>query len=180
MNDRIKKNIYIGIWIFVLILFQTSICHYWEIGGIYPNLMFVFAICLAVLERDFVYCLTVPIISAVLIDCMEGNIFFYNTLFFSVSALVCYAIGERFFKERIAFAVVIVFILTFISEFIYMFFAKNSFFDVDISGGMHNVILPLSVYNTAMTFVIYPLCRLTLYRKTMPKLIKKVKIRRKY
>jgi rod shape-determining protein MreD len=175
--SRLRKNIYIGIWIFLLVIFQTSVCCYWDIAGIYPNIIFVFVICFAVLEKSFAYCVSVPIICGFIIDSLCGYTMLYGVLFFSMSSLICYAVGEHFFKEKLVFAVPAVFVLTFASEFIYMIISGKISASYEIVNGVRNVILPLAAYNTVMTFVIYPLCRLSIYKKIRPKLIKKVRKR---
>lgn len=159
----------------MLAVFQTSVCAYWDIAGVRPNIVFVFVICYAVLEESFACCTAVPLICGVVMDALCGNTMFYNALSLSVSSLICYSFGEHFFKEKIIFAIPMVFVFTFISEFMYMIFAA------DINGallsGIRHVILPLSIYNMIMTLVIYPLCKLTLFKKNSPDLSKKIRKR---
>lgn len=174
-NSNLKKNIYIFIWAVILIIFQTSICEYWSIKGIHPNVLFTFVICLAVLEKNFTYCAAVPVILGIVIDTLCGNTIFYSMISFSISALICYEIGEHFFKEKFVFALPLVFIFTFITEFLFMILSVGITDYEYIISGIVNVIIPVSVYNTVMALIIYPLCKFTLYKKARRELVKKVK-----
>lgn len=174
-NSNLKKNIYIFIWSAVLIIFQTSVCAYWDINRICPNILFVFIICFAVLEKSFAYCTAVPVILGIVIDTLYGNTIFYSVMSFSISALICYAAGEHFFKEKLLFALPSVFIFSFISEFLFMLLSVGITSYDGIMRNITRVIAPVSLYNMAVTLAIYPLCKFTLYKKVRKELIKKVK-----
>ena len=174
-TGNLKKNIYIGIWIFILVIFRTSVCVYWDIKGVSPDILFVFVICFAVLEKSFSYCVAVPVVCGFIMDTLAGRTMFLSVLLFSLSALITYAAGEHFFKEKIAFAMPCVFVFTFISEFLLMLLSMGT--GADMVREIKSVILPAALYNTAMTAVIYPMCKFTLCKKVRRELIKKVRKR---
>lgn len=159
-----QKNLKLAVWVFALLIFQTVICRYIAVGGIIPDVVFVFVISFVVLEKKYSYCLAMALICGFFTDVLGGRGFGVNILAYACSALLCYAVGEHFFKEKLIFAVPMVFCMTFLCELLFFvfnikLFAASGFWNITKS-----VILPMAVYNTVATLAVYPLAKRTLYK----------------
>lgn len=146
-----------------MVVFQTSVCKYIAFGGIKPDVVFVFVISFVVLEKKFSYCLSIAVICGFLIDILGGRGFGMDILSYTYSALICYAIGTHFFKERLLFAVPMVFLATFICEMVFFGLNIRDFYATPLIEAIKIIILPTTIYNTLMTFVIYPLVKKNIY-----------------
>lgn len=162
-SDSLQKNIKIILWIIAVIVFQTVICGYIAVDGIIPDIVFVFTIAFVVLEEKFSYCAVMPILCGFLVDMMSARGFGINIICYTYSALLCYAVGEHFFKQKLWFAVPMVLIGTFICESMYFILNFSDFNVRLIANAIKEVIIPVTIYNTFMTFVIYPLLKKTIY-----------------
>lgn len=163
-SDTVQKNFKLTVWVIILLIFQTVICRYIAVGGIIPDVVFVFAISFVVLEKKYSYCLAVALICGFFADILGGRGFGVNILSYTYSALLCYAVGEHFFKEKLVFAVPMVFCMTFLCELMFFVFNIKMF---AASGFWHitkTVILPSALYNTVITIAVYPLAKRTLYK----------------
>lgn len=163
-SDTAWKNIKLFVWIFLLVIFQTVMSRYIAIKGIIPDVVFVFIISFVVLEKKFSYCLSVSLICGLLIDLLSSRGIGANIIAYSYSALVCYAIGEHFFKERLLFAVPMVFIMTYLGELVFYVLNYSVFKGIGIFELSELIIVPTTLYNAVITFIIYPLVKKTVYK----------------
>lgn len=162
-SDTVVKNFKLAVWIILLIIFQTVICKYIAVDGIIPDLMFVFIVSFVVLEEKFAYCVAIPVICGFLIDVLSRRAFGTGVLSYTYTALLCYALGEHFFKEKLWFAVPMIFLATFASESVFFLFSVSAFKISMIFEALKEVVLPTAIYNTAVTFLIYPILKKTIY-----------------
>jgi rod shape-determining protein MreD len=158
------KQLKLGVWIVLLLLFQTTISRYISVGGIFPDVTFVFIICFAVLEEKFSYNIIIPVVCGALIDLLGDRAFGINVVAYSCSALICYGIGEQFFKQKLGFALPMVFVFSLLCESLFFLLHFAVLKEVSFVSSFVSVILPMSVYNAVVTLVIYPLLKLTVYR----------------
>jgi len=163
-NDTLEKNFKLTAWIVLLMIFQTVISKYIAFDGIIPDVVFVFIISFVVLEKKFSYCLGVAVICGVLTDILSSRGLGPNAISYTYSALICYAIGEHFFKERLLFAVPMVFVMTMLGETVFYFINYASLKDAAFVDLLKLIILPTTIYNAAITLIIYPLVKKTIYK----------------
>ncbi|MCX7714707.1 MAG: rod shape-determining protein MreD [Clostridia bacterium] len=159
-----NRNLKLGIWIVLIVIFQTTLCRYISVKGIFPDIVFVFVVCFAIMEEKFSYSTVIPIICGLLIDFLGRRTLGVNVIIYSYSSLFCFGLGEHFFKEKLSFALPMVFLLSFLCEFVFFVLRFYIAHEASIFEAVKVIIFPFAVYNTLITFIIYPLIKLTLYR----------------
>lgn len=160
--DKVKLFVIIAL----ITLIEAVFSVYIKIGGIMPDLLFVFVLCYAVERYSISSTITISVICGVLADCLVGRIFGNYLAIFSISAIMMWLIKDNILKNSL--------IVSFILIFVFGILAKSMYFLSNISVlkeagylySLFRIILPETIYNTVISFVMIPLLRLTLKKRS--------------
>lgn len=162
-----KKNIILSVWAFFLIIFETVLCRYIGINGAYPEIVFAFVICVAVLDNDLTAVTVISCICGLIMDCLGGGSVGVRLFSFGISAVLCNFITEKFFMPNFFVMLVCIVLTSFISRFLIFVFGFVIFSNANMAQIFIPLILQYVLYNTAAASVLYVLLKKTAYRKNM-------------
>ncbi len=152
--NRISFNkwVIIAIWIVVLTVLETTFGKIIKINSVIPDLLFVFAISRAALERNLKDVVCIALISGVVSDFICHSQFMGYMAVYTYSAIGMYFLKSVFIKPNIFFMSVfalIIFILAKVVSYPVFYFAKGMEFGIYFSGDA----IPHAFYNMACFFV---------------------------
>lgn len=158
------KNFKMFVWIAVMLIIQTVTVHYIRIFDVTPLVLLPFAIAVALLEDNFGYTEIIGVICGLCVGTFTGRNFFLSVFAVAFSAAAVMNLRERpryvhdIWKMLFWTAAV-----TFIWETLAYFMLYHSF------SGYGGVPLSKTVvtmlYNSLISFIIYPLLRKTVYNR---------------
>lgn len=151
-----------ALWIVILFILQASAAHYMAILGATPILIFSFIASIAILEDNFRYAIIVGLVCGICAGTLLGYNFFLCVAFVSLAVVVVFFLRG---KPRYMSLILKVLIWTVIISLIWEFFGiigQFIKFGIDTEYILVNAIIK-AVYNSVITFVIYPLLRRTMY-----------------
>lgn len=160
-----KKNICLAVWAFVMIIFEAVLNRYIGIGGIYPNLVFVFVICVAILDDDLTRVTVVSLVCGLILDCLCGGKIGINMFSFGIFAVVCSFLAEKFFVSNIFVMAASVVVSSLIIRFMVFVFGFVIFGDVSLNQIFVPLILKYVLYNFCVSIAMYPILKNTIYKK---------------
>lgn len=153
------QKLKIVLWIAILFILQTCLEPYIAVGGIIPELLFVFAIGYALCERDEKRRFIVPVICGALVDLSSGQIFGVSVLIYTLTAMGGVWVTNLFYQTGILFWFPLLFVLSMLGGTAY--FLCN----IGVFGQMGNVfgeiIVPTACYNTVSAILIFPFIKKT-------------------
>ena len=159
-------NLRIAVWIIALTLIEAMLGTYIKVGEIMPDLLFVFVLCYAVNKYSINSTICISAICGVLADCLLGRIFGTYFSIFLLSGVSIWLIRHSIFKNSLW--------ISFILIFVFCILGKSMYFVVNISVlkntgylySLFRIILPESLYNILVSFLMLPLIRLTLKKRS--------------
>lgn len=162
------RNFKIFLWIFIVFLIQTVILARIHILGAAPSLVMAYVVCVMILENEFKTAVTISIICAAAMGAIGGRTFVPVTLFYTYSSIIIFSARKKpvYFADSVK-ALMWTFIMSALSEII--FFAADNF-TLNCDMLLHGA-LPTAVFNTAVTAVLYPLLKKTMYKEKKKKLL---------
>lgn len=163
-----KKNIILSVWAFVLIIFETVICRYIGIGGVYPEIVFVFVICAAVLDDNLIRVTVLSCLCGLIIDCLGGAPVGVNLFACGICAVISNFVTEKFFMSNIFVMLVCVVICTLLTRFIIFTMGFAVFGNASLAQIFIPLVLKYVLYDTAVSVIIYALLKKTVYIKAAP------------
>lgn len=154
----LKKNIYLAIITAAAYLIQITFLHYFEIGGVIPNLMVTLVICTALTESTLMRAAVYGAICGMALDFSAETIFGINLLLCMYLALLCNFLAQKLFKGRFIVNVLLVLVMSFAYEAAYYALSFITDESVNIWQNLVAVALPTAVYNailaTGMIFAV--------------------------
>lgn len=150
------RYIITGIFILLLTVVQTTILRGIEIMGVIPNLLIVAVICYALLNQTRPG-LVFGLICGVVLDCIGGRLIGVNTLLCLYMSYLCGLTSERLFNNNIFVAILFVVALSLLYEAISYLLNYLIWGDTAFVFAIFGKIIPASVYNGLLTFVVYPI-----------------------
>jgi len=158
-----KRILVLSLLIYTTCLMQTTILDYIEIMGIRPNLLLVVAISIALARNDMEPAF-MGLACGFAMDILIGRTLgWYAMCLF----LVCFSIGlinPKLYKENPLIPIFFVFLSSITVETLYYvinFFLRGY---QDFAFMLTRIILPESIYNSAISLLIYPII-LIVYRR---------------
>lgn len=135
----------------VLLILDNSLMPFFKIQGIYPNLLFTFAITYSFLKKkeDAVF---IGVLSGFLQDIYFSNVFGINCLINMILCIIASSIGDAIVKNKRTIPVLGIFFMTLIK------FAAISiiFYFIDMKSGLSIIQMAImSVENAIITFLFY-------------------------
>ena len=162
-----KKNIILSIFAFVLIIFETVLCRYIGIGGAYPQTVFTFIICMAVLDDSLTRVTILSSVCGLLLDCLGGGLVGVNLFSFGVCAILCNFITEKFFMSNIFVMLVCLIICSLVSRFLIFALGFAVFGNVSVQQIFLPLVLKCTLYNTVLSVILYAVLKRTVYVKRL-------------
>ena len=108
----------------ILFVFQTTISKYITFLGVFPNLVFVYVICLCLIFTD-VKSIVLSTIAGLALDLHGGMAIGFNALFYMYFSIATAYFGENFFRGRKVVTLLYTAVATILYELVYyvLFFA---------------------------------------------------------
>ena len=113
-GQRIKaasEYIALGLFLFLLIVLQTTWVHAIKIGGVVPDLVLVFCICFS-LKQGTILSVCVSVLCGFLQDVCAMGPFFYDALLYLYISAGCVWLSRRIFCRRKSMVIACVFLAT--------------------------------------------------------------------
>ncbi len=155
------KKIKIFLWIAILLLVQVCLIQYIAVKHIVPELLFVFAICYALHEKDAKLRFVVPVICGAAVDLMGGQAFGMNMLVYAIAAAGGVWIADAFYRTGTIFQFPLLFVLSAAAGSVYFILNAGVFAQMGYGSILWEVIFPTACYNTAVAVLILPMVRKT-------------------
>ena len=160
-----KKNIILFIWAFVLIIFEAAIGRYIKIGSAYPEIAFVFVMCVAVLDDDLVFVTVISVMCGLMTDCLGGGVVGVNLFFFGIFAVLCSLMTHRFFMPNVFVMTVCTVISAFVSRMLIFTFGFVIFGNLRLGDVFIPLIVSYVIYDAAVGIIMYLIMSRTIYAK---------------
>lgn len=141
------KRIKLAGWIAVMLLIQSVFLRYIRIGGIAPELLYVFLICYTFFENKPNYRLGVGIILGILSGVISNGALSVHLLIYTITTVAEILILELLYQRQTAVVFPLIAIFTFIENtaMFYIYNLNIGYFEAFIG-----VILPVIIYNLAI------------------------------
>lgn len=160
------KNLKFAIWIFLLWLVQSVFSNYIRIGGIAPELLYVFVLCMAMLEKKPSYYISISIICGLLADISAGGMIGFYLLTFTGSTLLLVGLGSLFYREYLLMILPVILLFSFAVHSIYYLINHNILNSLSYPAALKSIIVPVMLYNTAVGLLIHPLLKKSMYKRS--------------
>ena len=152
-----NKYIKLGIWIFVLALLYAM--GLFNIGGIYPELIFIFSLTYSVITKSFKERLFVSIICGIIMSALGGRGFIFSVLLIVYASLFIGAMYEKKPKYARIILLLSILLITMIYEGVYGLIIRASYDKIA------NIMIFASLSNLLFTAFLYPLIKKTFEEK---------------
>jgi len=137
-------------------IFQTSFFDYIRIFDVEPNLFLVLLICFSLLKESLEAGFT-GAVAGIIEDAVIGISLGGYTLLNTFLGISIGSLNKRFVRENLLVSIFFVFIFSLIYESVFYFIVFYFFGQQDIFYAFKTIILPESIYNAAITIVVFPL-----------------------
>lgn len=144
----------------ILFILQTTLSRYISFFGVFPNLVFVYVICLCLIFSD-VKSVILSTVAGLAIDLYGGIVIGFNALFYMYFSLATVFFGNNFFRGRRA----VTLLYTALSIFIYEIIYYVLFFAIWNRGGSFNNVTYI-IFMEMLCNVIFVLPIYSLVKKT--------------
>lgn len=137
-------------------IIQTSFFGYIRILNVEPNLFLVLVICFSLLKEELEggY---VGALGGIIQDAVIGTSLGFYTLLNTFLGISIGLVNKRFVRENLLVSIFFVFIFSFLYESIFYFIVFYFAGQQDILYAFERIIVPESIYNAAVTIIIFPL-----------------------
>ncbi len=136
--------------LFLLLVFQTTAGQYIKLFDVLPNYMLVFII-LYSMSNTHAKTLIFGVTCGLMMDAVSSHsLFGLSTLMIMFMTLGICWLTNRFYYENGVLAVVLVFILTFAYDFLYLFLTKGIFDEISMFYCFWRYMLPEAVLNSVI------------------------------
>lgn len=153
-----------AVWIIIFYILQTCIAPYMRIYGAVPELLFVFAVCVAYFEKEPICYSAVGVVCGLI----AGTVYGTNPVFYLISyiatVLLVSSCAEIMYSKPLLLIMPFVFIMTFACGSIFFFVSKEYLGQITYASAFMSVILPVTIYNTAVSLLIGLLVKKTVCR----------------
>ncbi|MCK4259374.1 MAG: rod shape-determining protein MreD [Halanaerobiales bacterium] len=122
--------------------------------GVIPDLLMIVVICGALL-RGSLFGIQLGLGAGILLDLLLGN-FGVNTLLKIIVGYLAGLLEGKIFKNHIIIPMMIVFIMTFVHEFLFLFLSEQLIFSISPLWALKAKIFPLAITNLVCIIPIYP------------------------
>lgn len=157
------KSVKLAVWIFLLWFSQRLFSGIFEIKGIYPELLFVFSLCYAFLERKTEYSIWVAVACGLLAEVMSGV--GISLLIYTISVLILILCMNYIYRDIPLLIIPVTLMLTFFKESMYYLFNRPLSDSIGFADALKSVVFPVMVYNAATSVFIKKILMCTVFSK---------------
>lgn len=159
---KVWRTFVVVLYVFFLIVVQTTVLKSIKIAGVMPNLMLSATVCFCLICADF-RGIIFGVSCGILLDITGGRLIGINTLFFLYAALGIFLICDKLYNNNEVVAAVITFVITAVYGIIvyvmnFLIWGENA-----IWFALFRKIIPEMVYNTVAAVFLYPVTRRAFY-----------------
>lgn len=147
------KGLKIALELILIVFFQNIFARFIRIGGIAPELLFVFCICFAYFEKKSVYYVTVGAVCGVLAGVLSGCAPFWLAAYI-ICVLSVSALAEVLYNGPFLLIFPIVLVFSFLLNSAYFFAYHAQLGNITYFRAFMSVILPVMIYNTIASGII--------------------------
>lgn len=155
------KKVKIVLWTGILLLVQVCLIRYIAVKHIAPELLFVFAVCYALHEKNEKLRFVVPVACGAAVDLMSGQVFGLNMLIYTLAGAGGVWVANVFYRTGTVFQFPLIFVLSAAAGSLYFVLNAGTFARMGYGSMLWEVIFPTACYNTAAALIILPLVRKT-------------------
>lgn len=137
-------------------IIQTSFFENIRIFGVEPNLFLVLVICFSIL-REGLKGGFIGALGGIIQDAVMGNSLGGYTLLNMLLGISISSINKRFVRENLIVPIFFVFVFSLMYETVFYFLVFYFSGQQDILYAFETIILPESLYNAAVTLIVFPL-----------------------
>ena len=157
------KITYYTVWILALSVLQSTFLDYIKIMGIKPNLFLIFVVCAAMISGKAAEGAVIGFILGFLLDFMTGKTLGINMLLLMYVGLAVGLAFKMFLTGKYFAIIAAVFITSIAYCFLYYTMSFMMWGQGDFVYALINVLLPESLYNTAICVPVYMLAKKTYF-----------------
>lgn len=159
------KNLTAAVWIFVIATAESLLAPYIKIGNIIPDLLFIFALCYSLTQKNTNKVLFVSVLAGAVADCLYSRIFGVNVLIFVACNILAYVILDGIFKENTIFSIIILIFVNLLYGIIFYLVNISILKSTPFSYQFINIIIPQCIYNTVGGMIILPIMNKCMKKK---------------
>jgi len=136
-------------------IIQTCFFEYIKIFGVEPNIFLVLVICFSLLKEG-VEGGFIGAVGGIIEDAVIGTSLGLYTLLNTFLGISISSVNKRVVRENLLVSIVFVFIFSLVYESIFYFIVFYFSGQQDIPYAFNKIILPESIYNAAITLIVFP------------------------
>lgn len=158
---KIKKAVkclFVALYVFLLLIIQTTVLDGLRIFGVMPNLLLVAVICYSLITSD-VKGLAFGAVCGLLLDITGGRIIGINTILCTYASFCCVWMCDKLYNNNEIIATIFAFIITFVYSIIVYFFNFIIWGESDILFVLLRKIIPEMIYNGVLAIFVYPITK---------------------
>ncbi|MBR6647309.1 MAG: rod shape-determining protein MreD [Clostridia bacterium] len=147
------------LYVFLILVLQTTVIGYARIFGIIPNLLLISSVCYLLVTSDF-RGLVFSVVCGILLDITGGRIIGVNTLLCTYIAFSCLWICDKLYNNNEIIAAFFTFIITFAYGLLIYIINFLLWGELNVFYALLRIALPEALYNALLALFIYPLIKL--------------------
>ena len=154
-----------AIHILIIILIQTILCPYIKIGGVMPDLLFIYVLYQSSKGKSMTWIMCTAAICGALADCLTGRIFGIYVSVYLIAAVCVFVVKEAIFKNGLILSILTVFLICIAGKSLFYTMNISVLKDTGYLYSLIKIILPEAIYNTVIFLAVKLLGRRTNKRK---------------
>lgn len=152
------KVLFYAIFLFLLLLLQSTLLGYVSIYNVKPNLLIIFVISVALLRGDKEGAI-VGFITGMLIDMASGKILGFYALLGLYLGLAVGTLNKRLYRDNFLVILFFTFVSTILYESTVHILSTFMTGNIDIVRTLPTKILPEAIYNSMVSFFIFAIVK---------------------
>lgn len=156
---RLEKDIKYSLLAFLFIVCEMAFGKYIAIFGAVPMLVLCFCVVSSIVEEDNSYIVTFCTIIGAICDILACHGFGTYTISFAFASYVTVKLKDNIFASKNLFLILDIFVVSVIIEIFYVLVHISKIGAANIWYNFSSIILPMSIYNTLICVLYYPLHR---------------------
>ena len=158
------KNLKLVFWVFVIWLIETVFLRFVKIGGIAPDLSYMFILCLAYREREPKIYISAAVLCGILAETTGHQCVGFQLILFVCSVFLVVMLGELIYRNFFVLIMPIAGVFSFISNSLYFALNSGIMNELTYVEALKNIILPVTFYNIAVAAAVLFLLDISVYR----------------
>ena len=152
------KIIMAAVFLFILLIIQTTVLDYIRIFGIMPNILLISVICYSFCASDL-RGLVFGVLCGIFMDVTGGRIIGINTLLYTYAAFSCLWVCDKLYNNNEIIAAVFTFVISLVYGAVVYITNFLIWGHTEFLHAVFKVIIPETIYNTFVALFIYPAAR---------------------